>query len=303
VTRVLVIGSAGYVGRRLMLALARRPEVRAVGADIRTGPGLAEIRLDLAFPAQSYAAVLAAKPDVVINLAYLLAASCEADPQRAVETNTAGVNGLFEACHRLGIPRVVYASSGSVYGDQSIYGDRDVTEEEPLPPPRTLYQLMKQFNEFMARHYNKTGTTRFIGLRLSSPHGRGKGSHDPFDALVRAAANGERTVALPYPSRRPLAFNYVDDSAELCAQVALAPSLRWELYNQGGEPLTMGKLAQIATDQAGVRATFDESATAGTFMERISSKRLEQELGLTRRPAAEWFARELTDARSPRPVV
>jgi UDP-glucose 4-epimerase len=303
VTRVLVIGSAGYVGRQLMLALARRQDVDAVGADIRTGPGLADIRLDLAFPAQSYAAVLEAKPDVVINLAYLLAASCEADPQRAVETNAAGVNGLFEACRRLGVPRVVYASSGSVYGDQSIYGDRDVTEEEPLPPPRTLYQLMKQFNEFMARHYNKTGTTRFIGLRLSSPHGRGKGSHDPFDALVRAAANGERTVALPYPSRRPLAFNYVDDSAELCAQVALAPSLRWDLYNQGGEPLTMGKLAQIATDQVGVRATFDESATAGTFMERISSKRLEQELGLTRRPAAEWFARELTDARSPRPVV
>jgi nucleoside-diphosphate-sugar epimerase len=302
VTRVLVVGSAGYVGRRLMLALARRPDVQSVGADIRTGPGFADLRVDLAFPAQSYAAVLAAKPDVVINLAYLLAASCEADPQRAVETNTAGVNGLFEACHRLGVPRVVYASSGSVYGDQSIYGDRDVGEEEPLPPPRTLYQLMKQFNEVMAAHYNKRSTTRFIGLRLSSPHGRGK-TADPFDALVRAAASGERSVALPFPSQRPLAFNYVDDSAELCVKVALAPSLRWDLYNQGGEPLTMQKLAQIATDQAGVRATFDENATKGTFMERISSKRLEDELGLTRRPAAEWFAQELAESRSPRPVA
>lgn len=298
--RVLVIGAAGYVGRRLMVALHRRADVAAIGADIRAVPGVAEHRIDLAFPAQSFGIVHEARPDVVINLAYLLSAGIVESPQRGVETNIVGVNGLFEACVRLGVRRLVYASSGSVYGDQSLYGDREVDEETPLPAPRTLYQLHKQFNERMAEHYNQLGGTQLVALRISSPHGRGKDSSDfnPLDRLVRAAARGEPTLSLPWSASRPLSFNHVDDVAEACVAVALAPTLRWTIYNLGGESLTVGSLAGIAAARAGLRVTFAEGAPPATFMGRISSRRLEEEVGFRRRSAAEWFEREVAEARA-----
>ena len=299
-TRVLLIGAAGYVGQRVVLSLRRHGDVELAGADIRAVPGFAEHRVDLAFPAQSFALIAATRPDVVVNLAYLLAAGTDAAPQRGIETNIVGVNGLFEACWRLGIPRVVYASSGSVYGAQSIYGERDVDETEPLPPPRTLYQLHKQFNERMAEHYNATTSTRFIAFRISSPHGRGKTSSDfaPFDQMVRAAAAGEREIALNCAAERPLSFNHVDDVAEACTALALAPVLKHDIYNLGGEPHTAASLARIANERTGLRVTFSNKPEPATFMSRISSRRLETELGFRRSPAAEWFDRELAEAKA-----
>ena len=299
-TKVLVVGSAGYVGQRLMRVLKTRPGVEAVGADIRTGPGLADLRLDLAFPAQSFGLVHQVKPDVLIELAYMLSAPIEADPQRGIETNIVGINGLFEASVKLGVPRVLFASSGSVYGAQSIYGDREVDETEPLPPARTLYQLHKQFSERMIEHYNSTQkTTRFVILRISSPHGRGKQSSDfnPLDRLVQAVVAGQKSIAVPWTKDRPVSFNHVDDCAEICATLALAPSPRWDVYNLGGEALSTEQLARIASDKFGLEVKHKEGSAPATFMGKISSKRLDDEFKFRRGSAAEWFAREVAEAK------
>jgi nucleoside-diphosphate-sugar epimerase len=295
-TRILVVGAAGYVGRRLMAVLARRAGVAATGADIRVIPGTADHRLDLAFPAQSFAVVHATRPDVVVNLAYLLSESIEADPQRGIETNIAGVNGLFEACVRLGVPRVLYASSGSVYGEQSIYGDREVDETEPLPPPRSLYQLMKQFNERMAEHYNATSKTRFVALRISSPHGRGKPGFNPFDRMVRAVVEGATSLTLPWPAARDVSFNHVDDVAEVLATMATAAPTH-PTYNLGGEAVTIAEMTERLATPHGVRVTFTPGKLVPT-MGRISSARLATEFAVRRTAMTEWFDREIAEARA-----
>jgi nucleoside-diphosphate-sugar epimerase len=293
---VLVVGSSGYVGRQVVRELADRG-ADVTGADISPGGPAGSARIDLAFAAQSDAVLHATMPDVVVNMAYLLAAAIDADPQRGIETNVVGVNGLFEACLRHGVQRVVYASSGSVFGDQSIYGDRAVTEDTPLPPARTLYQLMKQFNERMAEHYNAEHGRRFVALRISSPHGRGRAHGlNPFDRLVAAARAGTRSVALPWRSAHGFAFNHVDDVARAVAVLALAPATRWSIYNLGGEPMTVGRLAAIARSAAGIEASFDEGGDPARYMERIASERIDAEFGMSRRSAADHFADELRAA-------
>jgi len=300
-TTVLVVGAAGYVGRHVMAALACRG-IRSVGADLRTGPQT-EIALDLAFPARSFAVLADVKPDVVIQLAYVLADACEREPQRAIETNVMGMNGFFEACVRLGIPRVVYGSSGSVYGDQSVYGDRDVTEDDALPPARTLYQLMKQFNERMAEHYNTTTGRRFVALRISSPMGSGRPpGYRPYDDMVEAAVRGERRLALSVPATRPVMFNHVVDVAEACLAVALAPRTEWTIYNLGGESHTTASLAAIARDVAGLEVTYPDAPVPATYLSRISSRRLQAEFATPRRTAAEWFAADLAAGRAERAI-
>ena len=68
-------------------------------------------------------ALVAAKPDRVLNLAYILGAS-EADPHPQVKINILGMDHCFEAARLLDIRRVVYASSLAVYGPQRLHGER-----------------------------------------------------------------------------------------------------------------------------------------------------------------------------------
>ena len=60
-------------------------------------------------------AMLEARPDRILNLAYLLGAG-EDDPHLAVRLNVLGMDNCFEAARLCGIRRVVYASSLAVYG-------------------------------------------------------------------------------------------------------------------------------------------------------------------------------------------
>lgn len=292
-TKVLVIGSGGYLGRPLM-AQPRAVGAEAIGADVRRITGLAEHVVDLRFPEQTATLLANVKPDVVVLIAYLLTADSIADPQNAIRVNILGVNGVFEAAAALGVPRVVFASSNSIYGDQKDFGDRDVVEDDRLNQ-RTLYGVMKGFNEFMATHYNTRGRTRIVSVRLASLHGHGKGGiFNPVDLLVEAAGRGRR-FTLPWSAGHEFTFLHVEDAAAIFVALALAKDPKWNAYNSGGERLTMRTLAEVAGPVCGLEIDFEEPGRQLEHLRRFSGARLEQEFGLHRRSVGEWIRAELAE--------
>jgi len=114
--QVLVLGADGFIGRRVVAALAACDWAEPVAAGRRPPPpsadGLRRIRLD----ATDEGALAAALNDVdgVVN--------CIAG---SAETIAAGAHALFAAAARSGYPRVVHLSTMSVYG--SATGDIDET--------------------------------------------------------------------------------------------------------------------------------------------------------------------------------
>jgi UDP-glucose 4-epimerase len=160
---VLVFGSGGYMGRRVVSALRRRGAT-VVGADLFVRPGSGDVAVDIRFADQTMALINHVRPAVVICLSYLLTPS-EANLKVAVDTNISGITGLFEACVALKVPRVLYASTSAVYGGKRIHGDADVAEAA-VKSPNHIYGWMKLFNDVTAQHYNKTSDTQFIGIRI-----------------------------------------------------------------------------------------------------------------------------------------
>ena len=84
--------------------------------------------------------------------------------------NTMGTYNVFNAALRLGMGRVVWASSETVLGlpftdtqPESV----PITEEHE-PQPQTNYAISKLVSEQIAREYNKLYGVPFIGLRLSN---------------------------------------------------------------------------------------------------------------------------------------
>jgi nucleoside-diphosphate-sugar epimerase len=287
--KIAVVGSSGYLGRRVMAELRSR-ELDPVGADIAGPPDLVHEHVDLGAPEESFAMLHRVRPDVVIQLAYLLTSASIANPQRAVRVNVAGINGLFDAAARLGVPRVVIAGSNAVYGDSSDH-DGDVDETARLGA-RTLYGHMKQFNEAMAAHYEATSNTRFVTLRLSSLHGRGKtGLFAPMDLLIRARDDDQ--VTLPWSRSHGFSFLHVDDAAFALAELAVGDRPRHSAYDSGGEYLTMEALAAVASPLLDLTIDFDEPGLQIQHLSRISGARIREELGFSPRPVSYWLPREL----------
>ena len=112
------------------------------------------------------------------------------------------MDNCFEAARLLGIKRVVYASSLAVYGRQSEYGDRPLTEDD-LRLGTGVYSVSKIFNEHQAEWYNQAYGMQITGVRPANVTGPDKerGSMDHVRAVTLPAAG----QAVSFPSATPCA--------------------------------------------------------------------------------------------------
>jgi nucleoside-diphosphate-sugar epimerase len=190
-------------------------------------------------------AILDTKPERVINLAYGLGMG-EGNPHLAMRLDILGMDNVFEACRLTGVKRVVYASSIAVSGQQSHFGDRLATEDDPLHGT-SQYAMHKMFNEFQARKYIKNYGMSIVGVRPANVTGPDKvrGSTDHVQLMCEAARG--KPVHLPRQGYMRLLI-HVEDIAEVFLRVLLADAPRHAIYNSGGIPVSLGELADIVRE-------------------------------------------------------
>jgi nucleoside-diphosphate-sugar epimerase len=246
---VLVIGATGFIGPRLMRRLVARGET-VVGLDLN--PGAAPfgdvpiqapvLRGDVTQFEDVMRAVLEVKPERLINLAYGLGAG-EGNPHQVFRLDVLGMDNCFEAARLGGVRRVVYASSVAVSGQQSHFGERAATEDDPTYGT-SQYAMHKIFNEFQARKYIRNYGMSITGVRPANVTGPDKvrGSTDHVQIMVEAARG--KPVHLPKRGLMRLLI-HVEDIAEVFTRVLLADRPRHDLYNSGGIPVSLGELADI----------------------------------------------------------
>ncbi len=246
---VLVIGATGFIGPRLIRRLIARGEA-VVGMDLNPGAaafgdvpiGAPVVRGDVTQFEDVMRTMLDVKPDRVINLAYGLGAG-EGNPHQVMRLDILGMDNCFEAARLAGVKRVVYASSIAVSGQQSNFGDRLATEDDPVHGT-SQYAMHKMFNEFQARKYIKNYGMSIVGVRPANVTGPDKvrGSVDHVQIMTEAARG--KPVHLPQKGLMRLLV-HVEDMAEIFARVLLAEAPRHHLYNSGGIPVSLGDLADI----------------------------------------------------------
>src|SRR5437879_7960398 len=246
---VLVVGATGFIGPRLIKRLIARGE-SVVGMDLNPGAatftgepiGAPVVRGDITQFEDVMRTVLDVKPERLINLAYGLGAG-EGNPHQVMRLDILGMDNCFEAARLGGVKRVVYASSVAVSGQQSNFGDRLATEDDPTYGT-SQYAMHKIFNEFQAKKYIKNYGMSITGVRPANVTGPDKvrGSVDHVQIMVDAARG--RPVHLPAKGLMRLMI-HVEDMAEVFTRILLADAPRHPLYNSGGIPVSLGELADI----------------------------------------------------------
>jgi nucleoside-diphosphate-sugar epimerase len=246
---ILVIGATGFIGPRLIKRLVARGET-VVGMDVNPGAaafgnipvGAPVMRGDVTRFDDVMRTIIEAKPERVINLAYGLGAG-EGNPHQVMLLDVLGMDNVFEAARLAGVRRVVYASSIAVSGQQSHFGERPVTEDDPVYGT-SQYAMHKIFNEFQAKKYIKNYGMSITGVRPANVTGPDKvrGSVDHVQLMVDAARG--KPVNLPKKGFMRLLI-HVEDIAEVFTRVLLADTPRHDIYNSGGIPASLGELADI----------------------------------------------------------
>jgi UDP-glucose 4-epimerase len=176
-SKALVIGGAGLVGSHLVDQLIGEDVsgivvfdnyvrgTRANLAQAEKSPKVQVVEGDITNYAQLRAAMDGV--DVVFLLAALWLFECVEHPRACVDVNVVGNYNVIELAHELGVKRLVYSSSASVYGDAVMV---PMTEEHPFNN-RTMYGAGKIAVEQFLRAFNDMYGLSYVGYRYMNIYG------------------------------------------------------------------------------------------------------------------------------------
>jgi nucleoside-diphosphate-sugar epimerase len=147
-----------------------------------------------------------------------------------VHHNILATQCLLEACARTGVPRLVAASSSSVYGDAPDYP----TTEESITRPVSPYGVTKLASEHLCLAYARPGVAAFsvATLRYFTVYGPRQRPDMAFQRFLRAAYAGE-PITVYGDGEQTRDFTHVHDAVRANLLAMHAP-IHAEAINVGG---------------------------------------------------------------------
>ena len=197
--RVLILGAAGMIGRKLINRLGEVDHLTLVDVVAPNAPTNfpdADTRTaDLAQPGAA-AALLESRPDLIFHLAAIVSGEAEADFEKGYRVNLDGTRALFEAIRQVPDyrPRVVFTSSVAVFGAPFPGAIGDDFHTTPL----TSYGTQKAIGELLLADYSRRGFLDGVGVRLPTicirPGLPNKAASGFFSGILREPLAGHEAV-------------------------------------------------------------------------------------------------------------
>ena len=226
--KVLVTGSAGFIGAFLCKRLLETTNDEVVGLDNLNDyydVSLKEARLNMLKPFGKFIFVkgdISDKPfidklfdeykfDVVVNLAAQAGVRYSIDhPDVYINSNIIGFYNILEACRHHPVKHLVYASSSSVYG-----GNTKVpfSTNDKVDNPVSLYAATKKSNELLAHAYSKLYNIPTTGLRFFTVYGPMGRPDMAYFSFTNKLIKGETIEIFNYGNCKR-DFTYIDDIVE-----------------------------------------------------------------------------------------
>jgi len=146
--------------------------------------------------------------DAVIHLAAQAGVRYSLEnPMAYVDSNIVGFVNILECCRYYKVPKLLYASSSSVYGNSI---DVPFSTSQSVDNPISLYAATKKSNELMAYTYSHLYDIQTIGLRFFTVYGPW-GRPDMAMFLFTDAIFNDRPIKVFNNGDLSRDFTYIDD--------------------------------------------------------------------------------------------
>jgi UDP-glucose 4-epimerase len=256
--RFLVTGGAGFLGAALSNRLCRDGHQVRVIDDLSAGDP-DQLDQDVLFTRGDVADrpklwTLLQDVDCVYHLAArVLVSESILYPRAYNEVNVGGTVSVMEAMRDADVRRVVFTSSGAVYGEQ---GQQPVGEDQ-APNPQSPYAVSKLAAEYYVRTIGALWGIETVILRVFNAYGPGQrlpASHPPVvPRLLRQARRGGSLVIFG-GGGQTRDFVYVDDVVEALVATATSADVDRRIINVGsGRETSINDLAALVARVTGRR--------------------------------------------------
>ncbi|MFI1888777.1 NAD-dependent epimerase/dehydratase family protein [Streptomyces jumonjinensis] len=289
--RAVVTGSAGFIGSHLAHALVqagttvigvdrRDPSTDATGAAnlaaLRGFSGYHHVTADLLNCAID---PLLIDADAVFHLAGIPGVRPSWGPQFSdyLASNVLATHRVLEACTRIGVPRLVVASSSSVYGPTdggaSVEGDR--------PQPASPYAVTKLAEEQLCLAYaTRPSGPSVVALRYFTVYGPRQRADMFTHRALHAALTGQ-PLRLYGDGHQRRDFTYIDDVVAATIAAATVPTAHSAINVGGGSNASLLEVINIATSLTGrdVQIHQDHARSGDVLLTRADPGRAREVLG------------------------
>jgi UDP-glucose 4-epimerase len=254
--RFLITGAAGFLGSALANWLVRDgnvvrglddlstgeptsllPEIHLTRGDVNDRPKLWTLLQDV-----DCVYHLAARVSVPESLLY---------PREYNQVNVGGTVTLMEAMRDVGVRRVVFISSGAVYGDH----DTQPLRETAIPSPRSPYAVSKLSAEYYVRTIGMLWGIETVVLRVFNAYGPGQHLppvHAPVIPYFIRQACHAGTIVIHGEGKQTRDYVYLDDVVNAMIAAASAPGINQQIINIGsGSETGVRELVELVLEVTG----------------------------------------------------
>lgn len=239
---VLVTGAAGFIGFHLSCRLLRN-RIPVVGLDNLNpyyDPNLKRARIanlkalaiSTSTPFELVEACLEDRDSIeslfskytfsnVVNLAAQAGVRYSIDnPSAYIQANLVGFGHILEGCRHQGVEHLVYASSSSVYGGNTLL---PFSEHQSVDHPMSLYAASKKANELMAHTYSHLYGVPATGLRFFTVYGPWGRPDMALFRFTRLMLSNE-PIQIFNNGQMIRDFTYIDDIIESVFRILQRPA-------------------------------------------------------------------------------
>ena len=278
--KILVTGCAGFIGMHTSQYLLNQGH-EVVGIDNLNDYYSPQLKLDRLKQIQNLKGFSFQKMDIVdadvINTLFTdnafdrvvhLAAQAGVrysiiNPKAYIDSNITGFFNILEACRHHKIEHLVYASSSSVYGQNT---KLPYSESDQVDHPVSLYAATKKSNELMAHSYSHLYGFPSTGLRFFTVYGPwGRPDMSPY-IFIKAILEGKPIQLFNY-GNMSRDFTYIDDIVRGVVEVLLKPASKendgalHRVFNIGNhQPVSLTEYVRTMEKIAGVPAIVELAA-------------------------------------------
>ncbi|MFN2196496.1 MAG: NAD-dependent epimerase/dehydratase family protein [Anaerolineales bacterium] len=270
----LITGAAGFLGSALANHIAREghhvrgldnlstgdpqalsPDVIFTRGDVNDRPKLWTLlqEVDCVYH-------LAARVSVPESVLY---------PAEYNAVNVGGTVSLMEAMRDVGVRRVVFISSGAIYGSQSI----QPLKEDTVPDPQSPYAVSKLAAEYYVRTIGSLWGIETVILRVFNAYGPGQhlpASHPPvIPNFLRQAYRGG-TLVMHNNGYQTRDYIYVDDVVRAMTAAATTADVSNQVINVGtGTETSVRELVRLVMEITNRKAEVIENPQTNPGVARM----------------------------------
>ncbi|KAA0891234.1 NAD-dependent epimerase [Oryzomonas rubra] len=284
-SKILVTGAAGFIGSHLSKRLLARGD-EVVGLDnlndyydvrlkyarlkqLETQPGFRFVKASLEDREAIARLFSNERFDKVVNLAAQAGVRYSLqNPHAYIDSNIVGFMNILEGCRHNDVKHLVYASSSSVYGANTLM---PFSVHHNVDHPVSLYAATKKANELMAHTYSSLYHLPTTGLRFFTVYGPWGRPDMALFLFTKAILEG-KPIDVFNQGKMQRDFTYIDDIVEgvmRATDTTPVPSLSWDsdqpdpgtsyapyrLYNIGNNsPVELMRFIEVLEDCLGKKA-------------------------------------------------